>query len=134
MTPKPDNQTRRAPVSIERIKTMKRTKTEIAEQLANLRKWIKEGDTVYTILENVSRSGMQRQIRVVLPKVGDDGRIFFTHPNYAVSVVLGRSQAKMGHGDGVICKGCGMDMGFDLVYQLSHVLFGDGYKLNHQWL
>lgn len=114
---------------------MKRTKAEIAEQKARLLEWIKPGDTVYTILENVSRSGMQRQIRVILPNIDkDSGKVYFTHPNYAVATVLDRSQAKMGNGDGVICKGCGMDMGLDLVYQLSHVLFGDGYKLNHQWL
>jgi len=27
-----------------------------------------------------------------------------------------------------------MDMGFHIVYELSHLLFNDGYKLNHEWL
>jgi hypothetical protein len=113
---------------------MKYTKAEVAEQKANLLNWLKPGDTVYTIIESVSRSGMQRQIRVVFPVVKDGEFSHFIHPNYAVSRVLGRSQAKTGNGDGVICKGCGMDMGFDLVYQLSHLLFGDGYALRHSWI
>ena len=72
----------------------KYTKAERAESFANLRKWLKPGDTVHTILDHVSRSGMSRNIRVVLLK---DGEAF--HPNYAVSVVLGMSRAK--HGDGI---------------------------------
>lgn len=30
--------------------------------------------------------------------------------------------------------GCGMDMGFHLVYWLGVVLFGDGYALKHSWM
>jgi hypothetical protein len=30
--------------------------------------------------------------------------------------------------------GCGMDMGFHAVYELSGALFGDGYSLKHKWL
>ena len=96
----------------------KYTKAERAESFANLRKWLKPGDTVHTILDHVSRSGMSRNIRVVLLK---DGEAF--HPNYAVSVVLGMSRAK--HGDGIVANGCGMDMGFNIVHNLGYALFGE---------
>jgi hypothetical protein len=41
--------------------------------------------------------------------------------------------------DGYKVGGCGMDMGFHLVYTLASVLFPEdrktgGYKLNHEWI
>jgi len=109
---------------------MKIKKAEYEECKAHLLEWIKPGDTVYTILRHVSRSGMQRQISVVLIQPGEKEPVIL-HPNYNVSRVLGRPQAKS---DAIICNGGGMDMGFDLVYNLSAVLFGDGYNLNQRWL
>lgn len=128
------------------------TKAERAEQqqaIAQLREWIKPGDTVYTILDHVSRSGMQRAIRVVLPTIGgpsiessapggkptdyvrrDGVSVDFLHPNHAIGKALrlrhwrrnGREQ------DALTIGGCGMDMGFHLVYSLSQVLYGrEGY-------
>ena len=47
----------------------KAKKAEQAEAIARLREWIKPGDTVYTILDHVSSSGMSRAIRVVLPTI-----------------------------------------------------------------
>ena len=96
----------------------KYTKADKAEAFANLRKWIKPGDTVHTILDHVSRSGMSWNIRVVLLKDGEA-----MHPNYAVSVLLGTSRAK--HGDGMVVGGCGMDMGFHIVHNLGYALFGE---------
>jgi hypothetical protein len=97
-------------------------KVKHAESLARLREWIKPGDTLYTVLESVSRSGMSRTIRVVLPYTTDDGRVDFLHPNHAVSEVLGYRRAK--RGDGLIVGGCGMDMGFHLVNGVSESLYG----------
>lgn len=36
--------------------------------------------------------------------------------------------------DGVVVKGCGMDMGFHVVYSLSRKLYDDGYRFKHRWL
>ena len=88
-----------------------------AEAIAQLRKWIKPGDTVYTIVDHVSRSGMSRDIRVVLLKGGEA-----LHPNYSVSIALGYPRAA--RGDGMRVGGCGMDMGFHLVHSLGYALFG----------
>jgi hypothetical protein len=95
----------------------KYTKAEKAEAFANLRKWLKPGDTVHTILDHVSRSGMSRNIRVVLLRDGEA-----MHPNHAVSVLLDYPRAK--HGDGMAVGGCGMDMGFHIVHSLGYALFG----------
>lgn len=100
---------------------MRYTKTEVEESLANLREWIKPGSVVYTILRHVSRSGMSRNVSVVVPFRGD-----FLHPNHAVAVVTGQPLVR-GWNDSVKVGGCGMDMGFALVYGLSRRLFPEGY-------
>ena len=97
---------------------MKYSNQDREQALARLREWIKPGDTVYTVLRHVSRSGMQREIGVGLLKDGVD-----LHPNWAVACALGE---RLGKRDGVIVGGCGMDMGFHLVYNLSYVLFPQG--------
>lgn len=109
-------------------------KTKREESLEKLRKWMPKGSTVYTILRHVSRSGMQRVIGVVVidHANGTSSEPIVFHPNHAVASVLDWSMhPKI---DGVKVSGCGMDMGFHLVYQLSSVLHGDGYALKQQWL
>jgi len=103
---------------------------ERAEAVTKLREWIKPGDTVYTILRHVSRSGMRREIGVVLLKDDHDRGnathqgIADLHPNYLVAKALGD---RIGKNDGIITDGCGMDMGFHLVYNLSRTMFPDGF-------
>lgn len=98
--------------------------SEREEQLLRLRDWIKPGDTVYTILRHVSSSRMTRDIGVVLLKKDKDG-VIDLHPNYAVSKVLGYTLNK-GSRDGVRVSGCGMDLGFEIVYNLGRALWPDG--------
>jgi hypothetical protein len=101
------------------------TKAQQAERddaIAKLRAMLNPGDTVYTILEHVSRSGMSRDIRVVLMTC-EDGRPVDLHPNYLVAKAIGERQK----GDAIVMGGCGMDMGFHLVYSLGRVLFPDGF-------
>ena len=104
------------------------TKAQKAEQeraIAELHKHLKPGDTVYTVLDHVSRSGMSRNIRVLIPYTREDGSIDHLHPNYLVAQAIGERQAK--RGDGIVMGGCGMDMGFQLVYLLSSYMFPDGF-------
>ena len=96
------------------------SKAEHAEAIERLREWVKPGDTVYTILRHVSRSGMQREIGCVLLRAEGEGRTVDLHPNHAVALATGNRQGKR---DGVIVGGCGMDMGFALVHALSSVLY-----------
>lgn len=112
----------------------KYTKTETAEAIEKLREWFPKGSTVHTILEHVSASGMSRSIRVVSPFISEHSKqIEFIHPNHSIAVALGWTRSKRPH-EGIKVGGCGMDMGFHLVYSLSSVLYGDGYALNHRWL
>jgi len=115
---------------------MKYTKAEIAESKARLLEWLTPGMTVYTILDSVSRSGMCRNIRL-LTLEGDGPRYL----SYHAARMLG--YAINGHSDAIRITGCGMDMGFALVYDLSSALFArdendtqhsGGYALNQRWL
>ena len=108
----------------------KASDAERQSAIEQLREWIKPGDTVYTILRSVSRSGMSREIGVVLLLPEGRGNELEgitpvdVHPNYAVSKALG---ARMGKRDGVVVDGCGMDMGFQLVYLLGATLWPAGF-------
>ncbi len=98
---------------------MKKSELEKNEARETL-SYLKPGDTVSTVLRSVSRSGMSRQIGVVTG--GGDSMSF---PNWATARLIGATLNKSG--DGVKMGGCGMDMGFALVYELSSALFPDGF-------
>ncbi len=100
------------------------TRQQQAERQAaidSLRKIIKPGDTVYTILDHVSRSGMSRNIRVVVPQSHENGSVSHWHPNHNVALAIDARRAR--NGDGITMGGCGMDMGFQLIYLLSEALY-----------
>jgi hypothetical protein len=102
---------------------------ERADAVAWFRKHAPPGSTVYCILDHVSRSGMLRRIRVLVPCTHDDGPADFFHPNYSAGVLTGYKQApRDAHkGDGLQVAGCGMDMGFALVSSLSEAVYPDGF-------
>jgi hypothetical protein len=84
---------------------------------------------VGTILRHVSASGMSRDISLYYKE---------QHITYKVAEAMGE-KCKNSHGFNAIrVQGCGMDMGFHLVYGLSSVLFGHdnrgGYKISQFWL
>jgi hypothetical protein len=103
------------------------------EQL--LTHYLKEGDTVYTVLRSVSSSGMSRTLSL---KVAKDGKILdFT---YYASILLDWPIVEVNGSRALRVGGCGMDMGFHTVYTLSSILFREegntkdaGYALNHAW-
>lgn len=102
---------------------------------ARLLEILKPGDTVYTVLRHVSASGMSRRIDLYAIK---DGRMQYLS-GHAAGVMGWRLPDK----PGIVVGGCGMDMGFHLVYSLSYALFKDsppeghkdgGYALRHEWI
>lgn len=96
---------------------------ERAEAIAKLREWVKPGDKVYTILRQTSRSGMSRHIStLIVDKASGDA---FEISGY-VAKAIERRRADDG---GIVAQGCGMDMGFEVVYNLSRVLFPEGFKV-----
>ena len=121
------------------------TKSEIESAREKLREWIAPGDTIYTILRHVSKSGMYRAIDVLLIKDNSPSWI----SRYVARALDCRFDEKY---EAVGVKGCGMDMGFHIVNELSYALHGwdrpdrpldpvakekglrSGYTLNHRWL
>lgn len=91
---------------------------------------------VYTILRHVSRSGMTRWISLIVfdKKTGE-----LLDISYQAAKILKWSFDINRHA--VKVSGCGMDMGFHLVYSLSRELYHQkgktkdaGYKLKQNWL
>lgn len=93
---------------------------EKQEAIERLREWLKPGDTVYTILRNVSRSGMRREISMVQVEQVTGSTV--RHLDYSAALAMGDRVGKAG----IIVSGCGMDMGFALVYNLGRVLWPAG--------
>lgn len=96
-----------------------------AEHLAWLRKHIKPGTRIYTVLRHVSSSGMSRDIDVyaIMPMTDSNGKRF-RGPMWLsgrVASVLGMSMSK---DRGIRVGGCGMGMGFHIVMNLSYALHG----------
>lgn len=121
----------------------KASEREREEARQHLLKHLKPGQTVYTVLRHVSRSGMSREISVVTK--GEQGML---NHDYHAAKLLGWNVGPHG---GIKVGGCGMDMGFHLVYQLGYSLWPNGtdevhgtrngepdtnggYALKQQWL
>ncbi len=90
------------------------------KKAVELRELLKPGDTVYTKLNHVSRSGMTRSIEVMVFR--DNAPVNITG---TVAEVLDYKIHNKHWGLKV--GGCGMDMGFHVVYSLSRRLFPDGF-------
>ena len=95
--------------------------------------YVKPGTKVYTIMRHVSSSGMSRNISLVI--ANGDEVIDVTY--YAAHALGDKLIESKGH-RAIRVNGCGMDMGFHLVYNLSSVLFTGqdraGYVLKQGWL
>jgi len=92
--------------------------TQSREAIAYLQSIINPGDTVKTILRHCSRSGMARNISLVHNGVDI---------SYYAAKAMDYTRADDG---GLKTGGCGMDMGFSLVYNLSSTLFPKGFTLS----
>mgnify|MGYP003515550123 FL=1 len=127
------------------------------EAIASLKELIEPGDTVYTKLIHRSKSGMYRAVDVYVIKDNVPLRLSW-------SVALATESGYDTRHEGVRAGGCGLDVGFALVYALSCALFrkdgftcigkgcpsndhnngernyephvhsDPGYALNHRWL
>lgn len=97
-----------------------KTNIEREQAIKDLREMLKPGDTIFTIGRHVSSSGMTRHIGVVVNKDGN-----MLHPNWMVAKAVDYRVNK--RCDGLVIGGCGMDMGFHLVYTLGRVLFPNGF-------
>lgn len=88
----------------------------------HLLKLLPPGATVYTTVHHVSRSGMSRSISLhVVNSAGEVEDI----SGMAACLIKYRLDHKRG---GIKVGGCGMDMGFHLVYNLGRTLYPNGWS------
>lgn len=121
---------------------MKICKEDRAEALAWLRKLVKPGDRVYCVIRHVARSGMSRNIDFYV--------IRQNQPRFLTGYI-GKACGYRHARNGLVVSGCGMDMGFAVVYELGERLWpkgtrkphgtrngqpdsAGGYALKHEWL
>ena len=104
------------------------------EQL--LTHYVKEGDTVHTLIRSVSSSGMSRTMSLY---VVIDGQL--CNITYHAAKALDYSLVDVNGSRVMRVGGCGMDLGFHAVYSLSAFLFRDlnldgdpGYLLKQEWI
>lgn len=130
-----------------------KNQTEKQEALAELKKAIQgakknprtKKPQLYTVLRHVSGSGMSRSISLCY--VNKQGVI--CELDYWLCKALGYTFDK--NNGGVKVSGCGMDMGYHLVYNVGAAVYpkgtkkprgtrngepdtSGGYSLNHSWL
>lgn len=86
-------------------------------------KLLQPGDTVHTILRHVSRSGMLRRVSPV--RIWNEGQTY--HLDHLANRLINGTRS-VDNGDGVPMQGCGMDMGFELVYLLGRYLYPEGFE------
>ena len=119
------------------------TKAQIQERdeaRATLRELVEQSQkrrdgspVIYTFLRHVSKSGMSRDITLKI--VDGDGTL--RDITYTAALAIGE-KPRDNYGRRVIrVHGCGMDMGFHLVYSVSHALYDGqeraGYVISHEW-
>jgi hypothetical protein len=97
------------------------------EAIKRLKEVLKKGDTLFTQLEYVSKSGMMRHIKV--RQLKNNRPLDWT---YLISDALDWNMSDKTRA--IKVGGCGMDMGFHLIYTLSRNLFNDGYAIKQEWL
>tara|TARA_R100000315_G_C5190942_1_gene111352 strand:+ start:66 stop:380 length:315 start_codon:yes stop_codon:yes gene_type:complete len=101
-------------------------KTDKERAKAFLKDWFPKGSTAHTTVVHVARSGMSRHIKVFAISGERIQNI-----SYHVSKLL---DWRFTNKEAVFVGGCGMDMGFHLIYTLSSKLYDDGYAIKQSWV
>lgn len=107
------------------------------EARKDLKKWLSEATQqnghpqVYCVLRSVAKSGMSRVIHLFCVN-RESGNLMHLSNRYALA--MDYTVKPTDCGEGIHVSGCGMDMGFHLVYCLSSALYGDGYFLENNWI
>jgi hypothetical protein len=104
---------------------MKLTKQQLnlrKESIETLNRLLDGNKNIYTEVVKVSPSGMSRHIKVFIAK---DNRII--NITYYVANIIGYKINR--NTGGMLVGGCGMDMGFHVVYSLGREMHPNGFKL-----
>jgi hypothetical protein len=114
------------------IMTKKEVKQQIKKEAIDiLKSIIKKDDVLYTQLNHVSQSGMMRHISIKYIK---DNKPMDITGYIAEANDWKEAKNRFGGYNGIKVSGCGMDMGFHVIYNISKTLFNDGYAIKQQWL
>lgn len=108
----------------------RKTRKPTPEALAMRRDFnLRPGDTLHTVLRHCAPSGMSRHIAVLRIRADRKapGGVRIWDLTGRASQVLGLRLNK--DRDGLVVGGCGMDMGFEVVYRLGSLLFPNGFKV-----
>lgn len=89
-----------------------------------------KGTTLYTVLRRVSRSGMTRVIDVKVIEGNQPRNVIVQEFR---DCAKGCEQESKWGGNYKV-TGCGMDMGFWLVYELGQLVHQNGYYFSQTWL
>jgi len=101
---------------------MNKKELEAKESIKILKEYLKKDMTIHSIIRSVSNSGMTRNISF---KITDKDNILDLSYHMARALKYPFNDKK----HAIKVSGCGMDMAFHVVHNLSHVLYGTGYKL-----
>lgn len=122
------------------MSTQTETRTEQEKACEHLRELFADDSKpeIRTVLRHVTASGMSRDISLFYVK---DNKII--NITYYAGIALGWRLVDRNGSRAVRVGGCGMDMGFHLVYTLARTIYRStennhgadvGYWLEHRWL
>jgi hypothetical protein len=119
-----------------RISEAKGKKVNAENAAAKLRQYFKPGDVAFTVLKSVSRNGMSRHISVIATAREEskdyDGKKRVQYVPVNVTGLVADLLGYKWNDDGSLTVGgCGMDMGFHVVYSMSSRMFPNGTKKPH---
>jgi hypothetical protein len=106
-------------------------KTAKSESADMLRKFAPEGSTIYCVLRSVSKSGMSRRIDFYVIARAQEREWMQCLSGWISHLGLGAWNPDK---SGLMIRGCGMDMGFHVVYELSYALYGKTDALRSVWI
>ncbi|MHA1835245.1 MAG: hypothetical protein ACTSV7_14820 [Candidatus Baldrarchaeia archaeon] len=106
---------------------VRRTSSDAKKELKKL---LPKGSIVYTVLRHTSPSGMTRWVDMLYVKNNEIGKV----PPSLVEQLEGWPFSYDIRKEGWKVTGVGMDVGFQLVYTLSYLLYNDDYALGHRWI
>lgn len=98
-----------------------------AKALEFLRKFLRKGTTIYTVLRHVSASGTSRFIDLYVVKQNEPIRL-----TWSASVMLEWTYSRQR--EALRVNGCGTDVGFQAVHTLGEIVLGNGNVLSQRWL
>ena len=89
--------------------------------------------TLYTNLKSVSSSGMSRDMKVLAVVDGEIVDVTYYVGKLDIGTIKERNGQRV-----IRVGGCGMDMGFHVVYTVSAILYGyedrGAYTIRHEWI